>query len=86
MSYLAFIYKAYNGFKANITFFRKEKHSATPWLRLTVLPGIGSKNAKTFFDAGFTTPKKLLKASDNQLLQIPGVGKSFLKRLRSYSL
>ena len=52
--------------------------------KLTLLPGIGSKNVQRFFDAGFITPEQILRASDEALLAIPGVGRSFLKRLREY--
>ena len=52
--------------------------------RLSVLPGIGMKNAQRFFDAGYKTPAQILKASDEALLQIPGVGKNFITRLRNY--
>ena len=51
---------------------------------LTILPGIGSKNAHIFVRAGFRTPQQILTASDAELLAIPGVGSSFVKRLRSY--
>ena len=55
-----------------------------PWTKLTILPGIGMKNCKNFFDAGFTSPEQILSATDKQLLSIPGVGISFIKRLRNY--
>lgn len=51
---------------------------------ITILPGIGEKNAINFVKAGFTTPNQILKASDQELLEIPGVGIGFLKRLRSF--
>ena len=54
------------------------------WSSLTILPGIGMKNGRFFFEAGFTTPRKVLSASDKELLMIPGVGKEFIKRLRAY--
>ena len=54
------------------------------WESLTVLPGIGLKNARFFFDAGFRRPEDVLSASDEKLLSIPGVGRNFLKRLRAY--
>ena len=53
--------------------------------KLTVLPGIGMKNAQRFFDAGYRTPKQILDASDEALLSVPGVGRDFLKRLRQYN-
>ena len=54
------------------------------WVKLTVLPGIGMKNAQIFFEAGYRTPQQILQASDEALLAIPGVGRIFLKRLRSF--
>tara|TARA_Y100001968_G_C19118554_1_gene600810 strand:+ start:426 stop:683 length:258 start_codon:yes stop_codon:yes gene_type:complete len=54
------------------------------WTSLTVLPGIGNKNGQLFFDAGYRTPQDILKATDAELLEIPGVGYGFLKRLRDH--
>ena len=54
------------------------------WTSLTVLPGIGIKNGQLFFDAGYRTPQDVLNASDEELLEIRGVGTNFLKRLRDH--
>ena len=73
-------------FKSLIRFLRKINlfNQPSDWRSLTVLPGIGIKNGELFFNAGFKTPQDVLKASDEELLQIPGVGIGFLKRLRNY--
>ena len=49
---------------------------------LTSIPGIGKKNCNNFYEAGFMTPESIISASDEELLTIPGVGISFIKRLR----
>jgi len=50
---------------------------------LTSIPGIGSKNCNNFYEAGYMTPESIISASDEELLNIPGVGISFVKKLRS---
>ena len=49
---------------------------------LTSLPGIGTKNCNNFYEAGYLTPESIISASDEELLNIPGVGISFVKKLR----
>ena len=49
---------------------------------LTSIPGIGSKNCNNFYEAGYMTPESIISASDEELLSIPGVGISFVKKLR----
>tara|TARA_B100000700_G_C14997393_1_gene834551 strand:- start:1214 stop:1522 length:309 start_codon:yes stop_codon:yes gene_type:complete len=49
---------------------------------LTTVPGIGEKNCKVFYDAGYRTPESVIKANDEELMEIPGVGIGFVKRLR----
>ena len=49
---------------------------------LTAIPGIGTKNCNNFYEAGYMTPESILSASDEELLKIPGVGISFVKKLR----
>ena len=49
---------------------------------LTSIPGIGSKNCNNFYEAGYMTPESIISASDEELLTIPGVGISFVKKLR----
>ena len=49
---------------------------------LTSIPGIGTKNCNNFYDAGYMTPESIISASDEELLSIPGVGISFVKKLR----
>ena len=70
--------------KATLKSIVFKSESKEPWTDLTILPGIGTKNCKNFFDAGFKSPEQILSASDKQLLSIPGVGISFIKRLRTH--
>ena len=49
---------------------------------LTSIPGIGTKNCNNFYEAGYLTPESIISASDEELLEIPGVGISFIKKLR----
>ena len=49
---------------------------------LTSIPGIGTKNCNNFYEAGYMTPESIISASDAELLTIPGVGISFVKKLR----
>ena len=49
---------------------------------LTSIPGIGSKNCNNFYEAGYLTPESIISASDEELLTIPGVGISFVRKLR----
>lgn len=50
--------------------------------KLTSLPGIGENNCRFFYDAGYTTPESILLAKDEELMNIPGVGIAFIKKLR----
>ncbi len=50
---------------------------------LTSIPGIGAKNCNNFYEAGYMTPESIISASDEELLTIPGVGISFVKKLRN---
>ena len=49
---------------------------------LTSIPGIGTKNCNNFYEAGYMTPESIISASDEELLNIPSVGISFVKKLR----
>ena len=49
---------------------------------LTAIPGIGAKNCNNFYEAGYMTPESIISASDEELLTIPGVGISFIRKLR----
>ncbi len=49
---------------------------------LTSIPGIGTKNCNNFYEAGYLTPESIISATDEELLTIPGVGISFVKKLR----
>ena len=51
---------------------------------LTSLPGIGVNNCRIFYDAGYKTPESIISADDNDLMNIPGVGISFIKKLRKH--
>ena len=45
---------------------------------LTSIPGVRAKNCNNFYEAGYMTPESILSASDEELLNIPGVGISFI--------
>ena len=49
---------------------------------LTSIPGIGAKNCNKFYEAGYMTPESIISASDEELLNVPGVGINFIKKLR----
>ena len=63
-------------------FDQKGKHFSDRCENLTSIPGIGAKNCNNFYDAGYLTPESIIAASDEELLTIPGVGISFVKKLR----
>ena len=69
-------------FKIFNVFNKQEEKSSKTADNLTVIPGIGKKNCKTFYEAGYMTPDSIISASDEELLSIPGVGISFIKKLR----
>ena len=60
----------------------KEEHLSDRCENLTSIPGIGAKNCNNFYEAGYMTPESIISASDEELLTIPGVGISFVKKLR----
>jgi len=47
------------------------------------LPGIGPEIAEALVNAGLNTVEKIKKASDAQLLAIPGIGKTRLEAIRA---
>ena len=63
-------------------FNRTEKQLSEKCENLTSIPGIGKKNCNNFYEAGYMTPESIISASDEELLNIPGVGISFVKKLR----
>ena len=63
-------------------FNRQKKETTDRCENLTSIPGIGTKNCNNFYEAGYMTPESIISASDEELLTIPGVGVSFVKRLR----
>ena len=62
-----------------LSIFNKQGESCE---NLTSIPGIGSKNCNNFYEAGYMTPESIISASDEEPLTIPGVGISFIKKLR----
>ena len=65
------------------TIFNKKRDQLSDrYEKLTSIPGIGTKNCKNFYEAGYMTPESIISASDKELLTIPGVGISFVKKLR----
>ena len=68
---------------SNIFIFNKrERELSDRCENLTSIPGIGTKNCNNFYEAGYLTPESIISASDEELLNIPGVGISFVKKLR----
>ena len=66
-----------------LSLFNKEaKESSSRCENLTSIPGIGNKNCNKFYEAGYMTPESIISATDEELLTIPGVGISFVKKLR----
>ena len=49
---------------------------------LSTLPGIGAKSAKALYEAGFKTTKSILAADEKDLLAVPGVGITLIKKLK----
>ena len=50
----------------------------------TSIPGVGTKSAKAFYEAGFKSTKDILSAKDEELLAVPGVGVNLVKKLKDY--
>ena len=66
-----------------LSIFNKQKGEMSDRCQnLTSIPGIGTKNCNNFYEAGYMTPESIISASDKELLAIPGVGISFIKKLR----
>jgi len=63
-------------------FNKQDKKLSARCENLTSIPGIGTKNCNNFYEAGYMTPESIISASDQELLTIPGVGISFVKKLR----
>ena len=63
-------------------FNRQDESVSERCENLTSIPGIGTKNCNNFYEAGYMTPESIISASDEELLTIPGVGISFVKKLR----
>ena len=69
-------------FLSLINIFNKKRKLSDRCENLTSIPGIGTKNCNNFYEAGYMTPESIISASDEELLNIPGVGISFVKKLR----
>ena len=63
-------------------FNRQDESLSERCENLTSIPGIGTKNCNNFYEAGYMTPESIISASDEELLTIPGVGITFVKKLR----
>ncbi len=63
-------------------FNKQEEEFSDRCENLTSIPGIGTKNCNNFYEAGYMTPESIISASDEELLNIPGVGRNFVKKLR----
>ena len=72
-----------NKFLNIFSIFNKERDDFSARCEnLTSIPGIGTKNCNNFYEAGYMTPESIISASDEELLTVPGVGISFVKKLR----
>ena len=49
---------------------------------LSTLPGVGAKSAKALYEAGFKTTKSIIAADEKDLLAVPGVGITLIKKLK----
>ena len=65
-----------------ILFNKRGERFSEKFENLTSILGIGTKNYNNFYDAGYMTPESSISASDEEHLSIPGVGISFVKKLR----
>ena len=76
-----FIKKILLNAKRNLSsIFNKQKGELSDRCEnLTSIPGIGAKNCNNFYEAGYMTPESIISASDEELLNIPGLGISFVK-------
>ena len=70
--------------KISNIFNKHEKKLSDRFENITSIPGIGTKNCNNFYKAGYMTPESIISASDEELLNIPGVGISFIKRLKKH--
>ena len=68
--------------KISNIFNKHEKRLSDRFENITSIPGIGTKNCNNFYKAGYMTPESIISASDEELLNIPGVGISFIENLR----
>ena len=66
-----------------IIFNKQRENRPNRCENLTSIPGIGTKNCNNFYEAGYMTTESIISASDDELLNIPGVGLNFVKKLRS---
>ena len=61
----------------------KKTNSKKSIQALKALPGVGSKSAKSLYDAGFKTKESIISANDKDLLAVPGVGINLVKKLKN---
>jgi ERCC4-type nuclease len=50
---------------------------------LTELNGIGATTAGSLWDAGYLTKEQVLNAPDEELIQIKGIGKKLVEKIKS---
>ena len=82
MFFKKFIFNRKINFTSFRNIFKKQRVLSDRCENLTSIPGIGAKNCNNFYEAGYMTPESIISASDEELLTIPGVGVSFVKKLR----
>ena len=82
MLFKTFFFNTKRNFASFLNIFNKKRKFSYRCENLTSIPGIGTKNCNNFYEAGYMTPESIISASDEELLNIPGVGISFVKKLR----
>jgi len=76
--------KASKSAKAKSTKAKSKKEDPKKVIEtLTKLPGVGTKSAKAFYEAGFKTTKSIISANEKDLLAVPGVGINLVKKLKN---
>ncbi len=68
-----------------LSIFNKQKGKLSYRCKnLTSIPGIGTKKCNNFYEAGYMTPESIISASDEELITIPGISISFVKKLKKH--
>ncbi len=74
----------YSSFCSKLHSFYEDFPSSFFYNQLTIIPGIGSKTAKAFYQVGYKTIEDLKNASDEKLLSVEGIGPKGIKNIRDF--